>query len=92
MLNNDFSQPIEPTVFTKKKPLETLVTFSFLFIQLYCCINTYVFPIATAFHLNYKDDILLYDGCQSLYLQVFLSCSGQMRTGIFYETHSLKVD
>lgn len=40
MLNNDFSQPIEPAFFTEKKPLEVLVTFSFLFIQLCCCITT----------------------------------------------------
>lgn len=92
MLNNNFSPSLDPAVFTEKKPLEALVTFLFLFIQLCWCIHTFVFYIATAFHLNYKDDILLYAYCQSLYLQVFLSCSGRMRTGIFYETHSLKVD
>lgn len=91
MLNNDFSQPIEPA-FSQKKATRGTSDF-FIFIYSIMLLHYYVaFYISTASQINYKDDILLYAGCQSLYLQVFLSCSGQMRTGIFYETHSLKAD
>jgi len=45
MLNNDFSLPLDPAVFTEKKPLEALVTFSFLSIQLFYCINTFIYSL-----------------------------------------------